>query len=128
MIENGMSGKVVQIMPAAGWRVFEFTQDEGGKIETKEVPVMGWGLRENGEVSLLISDPNSEQGYSVMSISERPSYLDERYRNKVVHYQAVASFQELPQVAPQARYILQVRRSNGETARMRAEVPPTKLI
>jgi hypothetical protein len=126
MIENGISGKLIQIMPAVGWRVFEFTQDERGKIETKEIPVIGWGLRENGEVSLLISDPNNEQGYSGMSISERPSYLDERYRNKVVHYQAVASFQELSQVAPQARHILQVRRSGEDIARMRTEAHPTE--
>jgi len=126
MMEVGIGGKVIQIIPAVGWRVFEFTQDEGGKIETKEIPVIGWGLRESGEVSLLISHPNNEEGYGVMSISERPSYLDERYRNKVVHYQAVAPFQELSQVAAQARHILQVRRSDGETARMRAEDHPTK--
>jgi hypothetical protein len=126
MMEDRAGGKIIQLMPAAGWRAFEFTQDEAGNIETKEVPVIGWGLRESGDVSLLIADPNDENGYAVMSICERPSYKDERYRNKVVHYQAVAPFQELPEVAPRARSILQVSRSEGHTAHMRTAAHPPK--
>jgi hypothetical protein len=33
------------------------------KNESKEVSVIGWGLREGGDVFLLISDPNNEEGY-----------------------------------------------------------------
>ena len=111
MIEDELTGQVIQIMPAVGWRAYEFTQDEAGKTEIKEIPVIGWGLRESGSISLLIPHPNEEDGYGVMSIRERPAFLDERYRNKVLHYQAVAPFRELSEVAHQAESILRVRRN-----------------
>jgi hypothetical protein len=105
------SDRIVQIMPATGWRAFEFTQDEAGKTESREVAVVGWGLRENGEVSILVSHPNASDGHAAISISDAPSFLGEREGNKVAHYQAVAPNQDLAEVTKEAEFILGFLRS-----------------
>jgi hypothetical protein len=118
--ENGQrKNRVIQIMPAEGWRVFEFTQDQAGKTEILEVAVVGWGLRDTGQVSLLISLPNGSSGYNAMSINDYPVLSVERYRNKTLHYQAVAPFQKLEDVKEEAEFILKFMRTNGNP-------PPTK--
>src|SRR5271154_4914867 len=86
--ENETSKRVIQIMPAIGWRVFKFTQDESGKTESKEVPVIGWGLQESGNVSILVTHPNASDGHAAIGISEAASYVEDKNRNTLVHYQA----------------------------------------
>jgi hypothetical protein len=110
------SNRVTQIMPAVGWRVFEFSQDEAGKAVNQEIPVIGWGLRNDGTVSLLISHPNESNGRAAMSISEISSGLEDKYPNKVFHYQAVAPFQELADVAKEAEFVLGFLRANKAPA------------
>jgi hypothetical protein len=109
--ENGTSKRVIQIMPAVGWRVFKFTQDESGKTESKEVPVIGWGLQESGNVSILVSHPNASDGHAAISISDAPSYLQDKDGNVLVHYQAAAPNQEISEVTKEAEYILSFLRS-----------------
>jgi hypothetical protein len=112
--ENNLSkttDRIIQIMPAPGWRAFEFTQDEAGKTESREVPVVGWGLRESGDVSILVSHPNASDGHAVISISDAPSFLEDKAGNKVVHYQAVAPNQDMAEVTKEAEFILGFLRS-----------------
>ena len=109
--ENGTSKRVIQIMPAVGWRVFKFTQDESGKTESKEVPVIGWGLQESGNVSILVSHPNASDGHAAISISNAPSYLQDKDGNVLVHYQAAAPNQEISEVTKEAEFILSFLRS-----------------
>jgi hypothetical protein len=109
--ENGGDKRVIQIMPAVGWRVFKFTQDESGKTESKEVPVIGWGLQESGNVSILVSHPSASDGHAAISISDAPSYLQGKDGNMLVHYQAVAPNQEISEVTKEAEFILGFLRS-----------------
>jgi hypothetical protein len=103
--------RIVQMMPAVGWRVLKFTQDESGKTESKEVPVVGWGLQESGKLSILVSHPNASDGHAAISISDVPSYLGEKDGNKLVHYQAVAPNQEISEATKEAEFILGFLRS-----------------
>jgi purine nucleosidase len=109
--ENNAGKRVIQIMPAVGWRVLKFTQDESGKTESKEVPVIGWGLEESGNVSILVSHPNASDGHAAISISEVPSYVEDKNGNMLVHYQAVAPNQEISEVTKEAEFILGFLRS-----------------
>ncbi len=106
------NNRVIQIMPAVGWRVFEFTQDEASKTVSREMPLIGWGLRGDGTVSLLISHPNESNGRAAMSITEVPSGLEDKFPNKVFHYQAVAPFQEIADVTKEAEFVLNFLRTN----------------
>ncbi len=110
------TNRVTQILPATGWRAYEFTQDESGKTENREIPVIGWGLQENGVVTLLIAHPGESFGRAAMSIADIPSNLGEKYKNKVVHYQAVAPTQELADVKKEADFVLGFLRANKATA------------
>jgi hypothetical protein len=116
--------RVIQIMPAAGWRVFEFTQDAAGKAEMLEVAVIGWGLRDNGGISLLLSSPEGANGSGAISIDDYPVRSVERYRNKTLHYQAVGPFQKIEDFKEEAEFILKFMREQGNTVKMNTTEPP----
>jgi len=121
---NQPNDRIIQIMPAEGWRAYEFTQDEAGKTEVLEVAVVGWGLRDNGQVSLLINAPNGPNGSGAMSITDYPIFSVERYRDKTLHYQAVAPFQKLEDFKEEAEFILKFMRSAGNTVKMKTPESP----
>jgi len=108
--------RVIQIIPASGWRVFEFSQNAGGELASGEVPVIGWGLQENGNTSLLIPHPNESNGHAVVSITDEPASVGERKSLKFVHYQAITPFQEPSDAEAKAHFVLNFVSSNVRAA------------
>ncbi|MGB2628047.1 MAG: hypothetical protein WAK20_14770 [Candidatus Acidiferrum sp.] len=109
-------GRIVQIIPAAGWRVFEFTQNLCGQLSNREVPVIGWGLQENGNTSLLIPHPNESIGHAVVSIADAPASVGQRDSLKAVHYQAITPFEDPTEAETKAQFVLNFVGSNIKAA------------
>jgi hypothetical protein len=114
-------GRVIQIIPAAGWRAFQFSHGEDGNLNSKEVAVIGWGLRDDGNVSLLIPHPNKSSGHAAVSIEDVPASIGEKSDHKFVHYQAISPFQEPADAEKEAQFVLSFVSSNMKAAEERAK-------
>ena len=108
--------RITQIIPAFGWRVYEFSQGDGGKLTSKEVPVIGWGLQDNGDISLLIPHPNEPSGHAVISINDAPASVGQKCDLKFIHYQAISPFQHPSDAEREAQFVLNFVSSNIKAA------------
>jgi hypothetical protein len=112
----GGHSRIIQVISAPGWRVFEFSQDPDGKLTNREVPVIGWGLQENGNASLLIPHPSQSNGHAIVSIADAPPSLGEKDALKSVHYQAITPFQLPADAEAKAQFVLHFVSSNIRAA------------
>ena len=112
----GGHSRIIQVIPAPGWRVFEFSQGPDGNLSNREVPVIGWGLQENGNASLLIPHPNESNGHAIVSIADAPPTLGEKDALKSVHYQAITPFEVPAEAEAKAQFVLHFVSSNIRAA------------